>query len=43
MNILKKLNLYEEESKCLCEAGIRNMKQIAKEYKKAEIYFHIDL
>ena len=24
-------------------SGIRNIKQLAKKYKKAEIYFHIDL
>lgn len=27
----------------LCESGIQNIKDLAKGYKEAEIYFHMDL
>lgn len=43
MNILDRLDMINEQEKVVNEAGIRNMKTLAKEYKKAEIYFHIDL
>ena len=43
MDLMRKLNLYEEVAKDLCESGIRNITNLAKEYKTAEIYFHKDL
>ena len=39
MNILSKIDGIFE----LNEGGIRNMKNLAKKYKKAEIYYHMDL
>ena len=43
MSILDKLNMIEEEYQCLYESGIRNMTVLAKQYKTAEIYYHMDL
>lgn len=43
MNILEKLELYEKEVFGLYESGLRRIVDLAKEYKEAEIYFHIDL
>jgi len=42
MDILDKLSRIQEELG-LCESGIRNISNLAKDYKEAEIYFHIDL
>jgi hypothetical protein len=41
MNILEKINFIEDT--LLNESGIRNITNLAKQYKTAEIYFHIDL
>jgi hypothetical protein len=41
MNILEKINFFEKT--LLNESGIRNIVDLSKEYKTAEIYFHIDL
>jgi len=43
--ILKSLNEFEMDyyNEKLNESGIRGMKEFAKNYKNAEIYFHIDL
>jgi hypothetical protein len=43
MNIIDRINLYEEVSHGLCESGIRNITNLAKTHKQAEIYFHKDL
>lgn len=43
MNILNKLNMIEEENNYINESGIRNMSALSKEYKTAEIYYHMDL
>lgn len=45
MDILEKLNNYLEFSsqKMIVESGIRNIGMLAKTYKEAEIYFHLDL
>jgi len=43
MNILDKLNKIEELQSVLMESGLRNITNLAKEYNKAEIYFHEDL
>ena len=43
MNLIERINLYEEVSHGLCESGLRNITSLAKEYKQAEIYFHKDL
>ena len=43
MDLIDRLNIYEEVNKGLCESGIRNITDLAKEYKQAEIYFHKDL
>jgi hypothetical protein len=40
MNILEKIEFLENT--LLNESGIRNMKDLSKEYKTAEIYFHKD-
>ena len=37
------LNNVLKEMEILSESGLYNIKQIAKDYKKAEGYFHIDL
>jgi hypothetical protein len=42
MDILQKLDRIQEELG-LCESGIRNITSLTKKYKKAEIYFHVDL
>jgi len=42
MNITSKINRFEEELG-LCESGLRNMKEFAKNFKEAEIIFHKDL
>ena len=38
-----RLEIYNEEDKKVNESGIRNITDLAKEYNKAEIYFHKDL
>jgi hypothetical protein len=43
MNILDRLNDIEQVEDRLNESGLRNITKLAKEYKKAEIYFHKDL
>jgi len=43
MDILEKIELFEKVNKRLDETGIRNIKDLGKEYKEAEIYFHKDL
>jgi len=43
MNILNKINLLNEEEQLVNESGIRNIKELAKTHKTAEIYFHKDL
>lgn len=43
MSILDKITLFEQELKQISESGIKNMRALAKEFKEAEIYFHIDL
>jgi len=43
VNILNKLNMIEEENNYINESGIRNMSALSKEYKTAEIYYHMDL
>jgi len=42
MDILEKLNKIEKEV-ILQESGLQNMKALAKQYKKAKIFFHKDL
>jgi len=42
MNILDKINDLLSENALVNESGVRNMKEIAKKYKKAKIYFHQD-
>jgi hypothetical protein len=42
MNILERINFFEE-GMGLCESGIRNMTKFAKNFKEAEIIFHMDL
>jgi hypothetical protein len=43
MNILDKIDLLNEEEHLVNESGIRNIKELAKTHKTAEIYFHKDL
>lgn len=43
MDLLDRLEMIQEESDNLNESGIRNMSAISKEYKTAEIYYHMDL
>ena len=43
MHILEKLNKFEEVQSVLMESGIRRITDLAKQYNKAEIYFHKDL
>lgn len=43
MDILEKIGSFEKEVKVLVETGIRNIKDLSKDYKEAEIYFHKDL
>lgn len=43
MNILEKIENFESDYKLVTESGIRNIKDLSKKYKEAEIYFHIDL
>jgi len=47
MNIINKINQYllveEVMPKIIVESGIRNIRELAKTHKEAEIYFHIDL
>jgi hypothetical protein len=44
MNILERISSFESEvHKVLVESGIRNIKDLSKKYKVAEIYFHKDL
>ncbi len=43
MSILDKINLLNEEENLVNESGIRNIKELAKTHKTAEIYFHKDL
>lgn len=43
MNILKKLDILNSQEKIVNESGIRNIKELAKTHKTAEIYFHKDL
>jgi len=42
MDILERIGNIEKES-ILQESGIQNMKSLAKQYKKAKIFFHKDL
>ena len=35
--------MIDESKKLILESGIRDIKNIAKRYKKAKIYFHQDL
>jgi hypothetical protein len=42
MDILSKIGKIEDEA-ILQESGIQNMKALAKQYKKAKIFFHKDL
>ncbi len=41
-NLIKKI-LNEETKSLLTEGGIRDIKKLAKRYKMAKIYFHLDL
>ena len=41
-NLIRKI-LNEETRSLLKESGIRDIKNIAKRYKMAKIYFHLDL
>lgn len=43
MNILDKLEQFEEVNALLMESGIRNMTKFAKQFKEAEVIFHQDL
>lgn len=43
MTILNRIDLLFEEEKKINESGIRNISNLGKEYKTAEIYFHKDL
>ena len=43
MDIVKKINTYEEELKILNESGLRHMRRWSKHFKTAEGYFHQDL
>ena len=43
MELIKKIDLLLEEDRQLNESGIRNIKAIAKQYKKAKIFYHQDL
>jgi len=42
MDIINKIKQYEMEVNRIDETGLRNMRDLGKEYKEAEIYFHID-
>jgi hypothetical protein len=42
-SVIDKIERYEKANKKLNESGIRNMSNLSKEYKEAEIYFHKDL
>ena len=41
-NFIRKI-LKEEGQRLLNESGIRDIKDIAKRYQMAKIYFHLDL
>jgi len=43
MNILEKIGDMQSQDNLIIESGVRDMTKIAKEYKKAYIYFHKDL
>ena len=43
MDLLDKIESFNDEVSKINESGIRNIKELAKTYKTAEIYFHIDL
>jgi hypothetical protein len=45
MNTIQKIDQYLKEvtSQVIVESGIRNIRELAKTHKEAEIYFHIDL
>lgn len=43
MNILEKIDQFESDYKLVTESGIRNITDLSKKYKEAEIYFHKDL
>jgi hypothetical protein len=43
MSILKKINSIFKEELILHESGFRNIKNIAKQYNKAKIFYHQDL
>ena len=42
MNILDKIDMVLNESDTINESGFRNMRALAKKWKKAKIYFHQD-
>jgi hypothetical protein len=45
VNILEKIDsvLSKEVPQVLNESGIRNIRELAKDHREAEIYFHQDL
>lgn len=43
MDILERIGNLSDFSKRLDETGIRNIRDLSRDYKKAEIYFHKDL
>jgi 3-keto-L-gulonate-6-phosphate decarboxylase len=44
VNILEKINYaLEVGAEVLIESGIRNIRELAKTHREAEIYFHQDL
>ena len=42
MDIISRLSSYEREQQRIDESGIRNIRDLGKEYKEAEIYMHMD-
>jgi len=43
MNVLGKITTFINESNIVNESGFRNMRTLAKKWKKAKIYYHQDL
>lgn len=43
MNLIDRINMISEQEDIVNESGIRNITDLSKKYKEAEIYFHIDL
>jgi len=43
MNLIDRIDMISEQEQIVSESGIRNITDLAKEYKTAEIYFHKDL